>query len=314
MAAAEAPPLPGGGGATAAPPPPPPPPAPARGAPPTPPPLVVFLALGTRGDVQPLALLAWALGHGGPLQGEFGPPPDVVLVTHAAHAPWLAALLPGLRLGAGLPHAPGAAAGSARVDSPEARAALVAACCDALQVPPPRGGGDGREGGGGGSDGGGGGGADAQAGRDRSGEPPHPRARLLVFNLFALEGAHLAEALGVPCAAAHPYPIPYAAPAAFERRLAAAHPRLHATLREADPVDGSVTWSEVGTQGWAGGAKGPVRAAAAARCRRGMCRPLLCRAAGHPKPCCCRPPAPARCTTGCGRCSPSAGARGAWRR
>jgi hypothetical protein len=215
------------------------------------PPLVIFLALGTRGDVQPLALLAWWLAHaparvpGAPSVGARGPP-TVTFITHLAHATWLRALLPGLHLGAGLPHAPGAAAGSAGVDAPAARAALVTAVCSALQLALPS-----QQG----SGGGGGGGIEGREATGSAARPRQPhdqphlqrhpgvRARLLVFNLFALEGAHLAEALGVPCAAAHPYPIPYACPAAFERRLATAHPRLHAALR--DPAPGAVGWGEV---------------------------------------------------------------------
>lgn len=57
---------------------------------------------------------------------------------------------------------------------------------------------------------------------------------LVVFNLFALEGFHIAEALGVPCAAASPCLVPYAAPAAFERAFRRAHPQLFEALQAAD--------------------------------------------------------------------------------
>jgi hypothetical protein len=53
----------------------------------------------------------------------------------------------------------------------------------------------------------------------------------LVFNLFALEGFHIAEALAVPCAAVSPCLVPSAPPAGFERRFRAAHPRLHRRLK-----------------------------------------------------------------------------------
>lgn len=49
---------------------------------------------------------------------------------------------------------------------------------------------------------------------------------LLVFNLFALEGFHVAEHLGVPCLAASPYLIPYAPPSGLERALRRRWPGL----------------------------------------------------------------------------------------
>jgi hypothetical protein len=49
---------------------------------------------------------------------------------------------------------------------------------------------------------------------------------LLVFNLFALEGFHVAEHLGVPCLAASPYCIPYAPPSGLERALRRRWPGL----------------------------------------------------------------------------------------
>jgi len=60
--------------------------------------------------------------------------------------------------------------------------------------------------------------------------------------------------------AAHPYQIPYACPAAFERRFKAADPGLHARLRAAEGNEGGrVSWREVQhwmwplfTERWAG--------------------------------------------------------------
>lgn len=97
-----------------------------------------MLALGSRGDVQPLALLAWQLARS---SNEI----HVSFITHACHAAWLATLLPGLQLGPGLPHAPGtvwhggAAAGAAPLSSNDAaaREAVVAACCEALHLTVP---------------------------------------------------------------------------------------------------------------------------------------------------------------------------------
>ncbi|KAL4436583.1 hypothetical protein ABPG75_003722 [Micractinium tetrahymenae] len=80
---------------------------------------------------------------------------------------------------------------------------------------------------------------------------------LLIFNLFALEAFHLAEALRIPCLAASPCLVPYAPPAGFERRFRLAHPQLYERLqaadkrRQLDTVDagsasgGTVGWSDV---------------------------------------------------------------------
>ncbi|KAI8462850.1 MAG: hypothetical protein J3K34DRAFT_527448 [Monoraphidium minutum] len=180
----------------------------------------------------------------------------VTFITHAVHAGWLAALLPGLRLGAGLPHSPGgvwpAASGGGGgggggsgtlqpVREEEAREAVLAAACDALALPLPPPPGAAAAGGAGGA----GGACGAGGEEDEITACPAPR-RLLVFNLFCLEAFHIAEALALPCAAAHPYLIPYSCPAAFERRFASAHPALHAVLRAADGnEEGRTGWAEV---------------------------------------------------------------------
>ena len=57
--------------------------------------------------------------------------------------------------------------------------------------------------------------------------------RLVIFSLFALEGFHIAEALGVPCLAASPCQPPYGPPPGFEARFERAHPQLYERLREA---------------------------------------------------------------------------------
>lgn len=199
-----------------------------------------FVAMGTRGDVQPLAALAF---HFSTTRGA-----AAVFVTHSAHSPWLRELLPGLPLGDGLPHPPASAAGAVEVDGPEAREAVVAAVCRALGLALPNPGG----GGGGGIGSGGGFGSGNGSGGGGSGTTPGGGRRLVVFNLFALEAFSIAEALGVPCVAAHPYPPPAAPPASFERRLAAAYPALHAALRAAghDGAGGGVGWGEVTAWMW----------------------------------------------------------------
>ena len=228
---------------------------------------VLFLVLGSRGDVQPLALLAWHL------QEQLASA-AVTFATHAAHAAWLAALLPNLCLGAGLPHAPGALwhghAAAVATDAPEAREAVISAVCAGLGLdPPPAAARDSGRRTNPSVDSGAVEAGAAHGARTATTKPTtsgssssssssslsaqcnaspgsaggnQPR-RLLVFNLFALEGYHLAEALGVPCIAAHPYPIPYPCPAAFDRRFAAAYPELHSALQDAG--SDCVGWKEV---------------------------------------------------------------------
>ncbi|GLI65652.1 hypothetical protein VaNZ11_009252 [Volvox africanus] len=53
---------------------------------------------------------------------------------------------------------------------------------------------------------------------------------VIVFNLFALEAYHAAEALGLPCAVAAPYMIPYRCPAAFVRMFRQELPDLYDAL------------------------------------------------------------------------------------
>ena len=64
---------------------------------------------------------------------------------------------------------------------------------------------------------------------------PDDGAGLLVFNLFALEGFHVAEELRVPCAAVSPCLVPSAPAAGFERRFRAQHPRLYQRLKRSTP-------------------------------------------------------------------------------
>ncbi|KAG2490237.1 hypothetical protein HYH03_011361 [Edaphochlamys debaryana] len=54
--------------------------------------------------------------------------------------------------------------------------------------------------------------------------------RLVLHNLFALEAAHAAEALGVRSAAAAPYQIPYRCPAGFEAAFRGELPQLYRDL------------------------------------------------------------------------------------
>ncbi|GFH24091.1 uncharacterized protein HaLaN_21816 [Haematococcus lacustris] len=42
---------------------------------------------------------------------------------------------------------------------------------------------------------------------------------------------HIAEALGLPCAACHSYQVPYSCPTSFPRRFQAVHPYLYQQLQ-----------------------------------------------------------------------------------
>lgn len=70
-----------------------------------------------------------------------------------------------------------------------------------------------------------------------SSAPPR-RPRLIVFNLFSLEGFHIAEGLGVPCLAASPCLPPYGPPAGFRRRFERAHLELFSRLQAAEGGQG----------------------------------------------------------------------------
>lgn len=75
-------------------------------------------------------------------------------------------------------------------------------------------------------------------GRERA-----PVGDVIVYNLFALEGFCLAEALRVPGVAASPCLPPRAAPPEFRAALEREQPALLAALRAAPP--GSVSWAHV---------------------------------------------------------------------
>jgi hypothetical protein len=98
---------------------------------------------------------------------------------------------------------------------------------------------------------------------------------LLVFNLFALEGWHLAERLGVPAVAAAPYVVPYTLPAAFSVAFERALPQLAAALRAAQ--GDTVSMREFEHWMW------PLWTVRSLSMHRGLCRTPLttCAAARH---------------------------------
>ena len=195
---------------------------------------LAILAVGTRGDVQPLLALAVELRRR--LPGS-----RVTLITHEAHRSWVEA--PAATAGVQLraittqparvwlaahPAAAEAAPGDAAAREEQHREELIVASEQALELS-----------------------------CARAASEPAAR-RLLVFNLFALEGFSISEALGVPCVAASPCLIPYTMPTGFEREFQLAHARLYRRLQASDeqrkvaeargaaaPGPAGVAWCEV---------------------------------------------------------------------
>ncbi|MEW5303348.1 MAG: hypothetical protein WDW36_006049 [Sanguina aurantia] len=171
-------------------------------------PVVVFVAFGTRGDVQPLMVLALQLQH-------LGLKCRVVGVTHQAHKVWLDTQ-PWCQLKVQLVTSQPVTGSQASEKCDGASPSVTSCrgsnderqwheCLDILR---------------------------ALVG-DRAGGYGVPRP-LLVYNLFALEVYHIAEALQVQTVAAAPYCIPYPAPASFERRFRQQLPDLYAALLESE--------------------------------------------------------------------------------
>lgn len=79
---------------------------------------------------------------------------------------------------------------------------------------------------------------------DGSSEGGEELSALVVINLFALEGWHIAEAMGIPCAVVSPTVVPYTPPSSFARRFERAYPGLYQRLLDQD--DGApASWREV---------------------------------------------------------------------
>lgn len=229
----------------------------------------VFLAFGTAGDVLPLLALAVRLSQ------ECTPAARVCLVTHDAHQELVAeaAERHGLQLRL-VPTPPGRTwdgDSSGSVPSPkrqragdgcagqrslfdtileqQQREASIAACEQAfgralptscIEQPQPL--------------------TSGGLPPTAPAAVPHPHAaaqgaesgggQAVVFNLFALEGFHIAEALGVPCVAASPCLPPSTMPAALERALRREQPalcRLLGAAQKGGDADGErcVSWTEV---------------------------------------------------------------------
>ena len=61
-------------------------------------------------------------------------------------------------------------------------------------------------------------------------EQQQAQRMLIIFNLFALEVLHLAEALGISCLAISPCLVPYAPATSFARRFSKTWPALYHAL------------------------------------------------------------------------------------
>ena len=65
--------------------------------------------------------------------------------------------------------------------------------------------------------------------------------RVILANLFGLEGFHIAEALECSFVAASPCLVPYSS-ASFEQRFSNAFPQLFARLQESSPGTAGLKW------------------------------------------------------------------------
>ncbi|CAM9582598.1 unnamed protein product, partial [Ectocarpus fasciculatus] len=148
------------------------------------------IAFGTRGDVQPLVLLAAGMASRSDLWSA------VVFVTHDGHHEFVRSLLGGQAVAVVAVDSPPVLwKGTPGSDAAEARANLAQqnGCIEACRG-----------------------------------------ANLVIFNMFALEGYHVGEALRIPSAACHPYLMAASPmPSSFPKRLRRAYPRLYRRLTQA---------------------------------------------------------------------------------
>ncbi|CAB1118483.1 unnamed protein product [Ectocarpus sp. CCAP 1310/34] len=146
-----------------------------------------LIAFGTRGDVQPLVLLAAGMAARSDLWNA------VVLVTHDGHREFVRSLLGGQAVAvAAVDSPPVLWKGTPGSDAAETRANLAQqnGCIEACQG-----------------------------------------ANLVIFNMFALEGYHVSEALRIPSAVCHPYLMTASPmPSSFPKRLRRTFPCLYRGL------------------------------------------------------------------------------------
>ncbi|KAL0051426.1 hypothetical protein WJX82_007304 [Trebouxia sp. C0006] len=186
---------------------------------------VLVLAKGTRGDVQPAAVLAHAL---------LSRQPQIVLhfVTHLDHEHWLKDVLHPSGIKCLFLDTLPARVWNTQDDSTKKRARheTVSQMAEAFQ-------------------------SDHDLGKSiaaihnsfvlaqESAANQQPQRTLIIFNLFSLEALHLAEALGISCLAISPCLPPYTAPNSFPRQFRKAWPALHNALQMS--LEGCVSWAEV---------------------------------------------------------------------
>eukprot|EP00898_Chlorokybus_atmophyticus_P000155 jgi/Chlat1/113/Chrsp1S08789 len=187
-----------------------------------------FVAFGTRGDVQPLAVLAANLAKRLPKN-------SVSFCTHEAHEAWLSTPLQ--RLGVGM-HCVRSLPAREWTEN-KSRATLSPPCDTTLTPRHKRAWHD-----------------DASAGDYEQHEQTlsickqafahcaEDHKALIVCNLFALEAWHIGEFLGVHTLIASPCLPPYSIPSAFTSQFKSAFPNLYHRLKHAQSGK-EVSWSEV---------------------------------------------------------------------
>ncbi len=164
---------------------------------------IIFLAFGTRGDVQPLALLAAALATVHHHRIRF--------ISHAQHEPILQELWAKSTTAIDFfvpspspPHAANVVANDSIDSTLRPRAHLQVCIKTVKQV----------------------------LKLSSTSSPLLPGQVLLIANLFALEAVHLAEVFNLPLVMAHPFPAPTSLPFNFKTQFRRADPLQYKYLRE----------------------------------------------------------------------------------
>jgi hypothetical protein len=189
---------------------------------------VVFAAFGTRGDVQPVALVALELAR------ALSADESIAFITHRQHAEWLPELSGVAALAFLFVDAPPAHHWMAQrtpvTHNAHCNQCLSAACAALGMAQPAR----------------------RRPQQQQQQQQLHAR-RLVAFNLFALEFFHIAEALGLRAAALSPCVVPYKLSPAFEPALRRAYPALADALDAAGDGGGRSGGDDGGSGGEDGG-------------------------------------------------------------
>ncbi len=156
------------------------------------------LALGSRGDVQPVFILAIGIKRFWPRIRELR------FVTHAEHKDFLTAF--------------GAETGISIAFLPTSPLRPKDGSCEARKA----------------------------CRQERQDMLLHSHgADVILFNLFALEGYHIAECIGAVAIALSPCPLPHICPLKFQTAFARDRPALLRLFQCGDAIEGALGWSEV---------------------------------------------------------------------